>query len=63
MAELAPNFLNILRAKLERDFIPHLPELLDKKHAQEEQDKKQLSRAFSAFVLRLPLKSGVLSPC
>ncbi len=51
MAELAPNFLNILKDKLGRDFVPHLPELLDKKPPQEEQDKKQLSRAFSAFAL------------
>lgn len=59
MAELAPNFLNILREKLETDFIPHLPELIDKKPAQEEQDKKQLSRAFSAFVLHKMLDIGI----
>lgn len=59
MAALAPNFLNILRDKLGKDFVPHLPELLDKKPPQEEQDKKQLSRAFSAFALHKMLDIGI----
>ena len=30
MAALPTNFLNILKDKLEKDFVPHLPELLNK---------------------------------
>lgn len=59
MIALAPNFLNILREKLRKEFVPHLPELLDKKPPREEQDKKQLSRAFSAFVLHKMLDIGI----
>ena len=51
MPALATNFLNILKDKLEKDFIPHLPELLNKERPKADQDKKQLSRAFSGFVL------------
>lgn len=59
MTALPTNFLNILRNKLEKDFIPHLPELLNKERPKADQDKKQLSRAFSAFVLHKMLNVGI----
>jgi hypothetical protein len=60
MAALPTNFLNILRNKLEKDFVPHLPELLNKERPKAEQDKKQLSRAFSGFVLHKMLNVGIV---
>lgn len=59
MPALATNFLNILKEKLEKDFIPHLPELLNKERPKADQDKKQLSRAFSGFVLHKMLNVGI----
>jgi hypothetical protein len=59
MAVLFETYLNILTAKLENDFIPHLPELLDKKRPKEDQDKKQLSRVFSGFVFHKILNIGI----
>jgi len=59
MPALATNFLNILKDKLEKDFIPHLPELLNKERPKADQDKKQLSRAFSGFVLHKMLNLGI----
>lgn len=59
MAALPTNFLNILRNKLEKDFVPHLPELLNKERPKADQDKKQLSRAFSGFVLHKMLNLGI----
>lgn len=59
MTALPINFLNILRNKLEKDFVPHLPELLNKERPKADQDKKQLSRAFSAFVLHKMLNVGI----
>jgi len=59
MAALPTNFLNILRNKLEKDFVPHLPELLNKERPKADQDKKQLSRAFSGFVLHKMLNVGI----
>ncbi|SFC11312.1 AIPR protein [Polaromonas sp. OV174] len=59
MPALPTNFLNILKAKLEKDFVPHLPELIDKKRPKADQDKKQLSRAFSGFVLHKMLNVGI----
>ena len=60
MAALPTNFLNILKAKLEREFVPHLPELLNKNRPKDDQDKKQLSRAFSGFVLHKMLNIGIV---
>jgi len=60
MAALHTNFLNILKTKLERDFVPHLPELIDKTKSKVEQDKKQLSRAFSAFAIHKLLGVGIV---
>lgn len=59
MTALPTNFLNILRNKLEKDFVPHLPELLNKERPKADQDKKQLSRAFSGFVLHKMLNVGI----
>lgn len=59
MPALATNFLNILKDKLEKDFVPHLPELLNKERPKADQDKKQLSRAFSGFVLHKMLNVGI----
>ena len=59
MPALATNFLNILKDKLEKEFIPHLPELLNKERPKADQDKKQLSRAFSGFVLHKMLNVGI----
>lgn len=59
MAALPTNFLNILKTKLEKDFVPHLPELLNKDRPKEDQDKKQLSRAFSGFVIHKMLNIGI----
>ena len=59
MSALPTNFLNILKSKLEKDFVPHLPELLGKERPKEDQDKKQHSRAFSGFVLHKMLNVGI----
>ena len=59
MAALPTNFMNILKDKLEKDFVPHLPELLNKERPKADQDKKQLSRAFSGFVLHKMLNLGI----
>lgn len=56
---LQPNFLSILKEKLERDFVPYLPELIQKTEGKEKQDKKQLSRAFSAFAIHKMLDIGI----
>ena len=39
--------------------MPHLPELLNKERPKVDQDKKQLSRAFSGFVLHKMLNIGI----
>lgn len=59
MSALPPNFLSILTNKLERDFVPYLPELLNKERPKVDQDKKQLSRAFSGFVIHKMLNVGI----
>lgn len=51
MTALAPEYLEILKTVLARRFVPHLPPLLDTKKLPADQQAKQLSRAFSAFVL------------
>lgn len=59
MPALPANFLNILKSKLETDFVPLLPELLNKERPKADQDKKQLSRAFSGYVLHKMLNLGI----
>lgn len=51
MPALAPAYLEILKTVLASRFVPHLPPLLDTKKLPADQEAKQLSRAFSAFVL------------
>lgn len=51
MAALSADYMVLLETALARDFVPHLPPLQDQKKPAEEQRKKNLSRAFSAFVL------------
>lgn len=46
-----PNTLALLKLTLKDKFVPLLPPLLDQKKTQEEKDKKNVSRALSAFVL------------
>lgn len=43
--------LALLKETLKDKFVPLLPPLLDQKKTQEEKDRKNISRAFSAFVL------------
>ncbi len=50
MAALEPHYLGILKTVLATRFVPYLPPLLGKVSAAD-QAAKQLSRAFSAFVL------------
>lgn len=51
MAALQPQFLAPLKELLQQRFVPHLPPLLGQ-GGQEDKPKKQISRAFSAFVLQ-----------
>jgi hypothetical protein len=51
MSALSPEHAVMLNKALETDFVPHLPPLLNKTKPQDEQNKKNLSRAFSAFAL------------
>jgi hypothetical protein len=63
MASLADNFDSILKTKLKAEFVPRLPPLLNKKAKPEEQDKKQLSRAFAGYVLHKHLDLSVVEAC
>lgn len=51
MASLEAQYMVILKKVLAERFVPSLPPLLDTKKPAAEQQAKQLSRAFSAFVL------------
>lgn len=51
MAALQPQFLAPLKDLLQQRFVPHLPPLLGQ-GGREDKPKKQISRAFSAFVLQ-----------
>ena len=59
MTALPANFLSILTKKIEAEFVPHLPELINKDRPKIDQDKKQLSRAFSAFVIHKMLNISI----
>lgn len=59
MAALEPQYMSILKKTLSERFVPFLPPLLNSKQSPAEQDKKQLSRAFSAFALHKVLDIGV----
>lgn len=52
MAPLSAHNMSLLEIALGRDFVPHLPPLLDSSKPVEQQNKKNLSRAFSAYALR-----------
>ena len=52
MPALEPHYVTILEKVLAEIFVPHLPPLLDKTKPAEEQTRKNLSRAFSAFALQ-----------
>jgi hypothetical protein len=51
MAALEPQHMTVLKKILAERFVPSLPPLLDTTKPAAEQQAKQLSRAFSAFVL------------
>lgn len=51
MAALESRYMSILKKVLAERFVPFLPSLLDTTKPPNEQQAKQLSRAFSAFVL------------
>jgi hypothetical protein len=51
MAALEPQHMTVLKKILAERFVPSLPPLLDTTRPAAEQQAKQLSRAFSAFVL------------
>lgn len=51
MAPLSPDYMTLLEMILCRDFIPHLPSLKEQTKPADQQAKKNLSRAFSAFAL------------
>jgi AIPR protein len=51
MAPLSPDYMALLETTLARDFVPHLPPLQDQTKPADQQNKKNLSRAFSAFAL------------
>src|SRR5208283_1434931 len=51
MSALQPYHLSLLEQALAVGFVPHLRPLLDNTRPPEEQHRKNLSRAFSAFAL------------
>lgn len=52
MAPLSDVYMALLESTLAKDFVPHLPLLLDQTKPADQQRKKNLSRAFSAFALQ-----------
>lgn len=51
MAPLSADYMALLETALGKNFVPHLPPLQDLTKPADQQTKKNLSRAFSAFVL------------
>jgi hypothetical protein len=51
MSALAPNYLVLLQRNLSEKYLPYLPPLLDQNKPSDQLEKKNLSRAFSAFAL------------
>ena len=51
MISLQPHYQTLLGITLIENFVPHLPPLLDATRPADEQQRKNLSRAFSAFAL------------
>jgi hypothetical protein len=52
MSALEPQYMAMLERVLDADYVPHLPPLLDTSKPEIEKQKKNRSRAFSAFALR-----------
>ena len=52
MAKIQPAQYELLKAKLDNEFVHHLPEIQDATKTPEQLRTKNLSRAFSAFVLQ-----------
>jgi hypothetical protein len=52
MTGLAAHHLALLEKTLSNDFVPHLPPLLDIRPPAHQQQRKNMSRAFSAFALQ-----------
>lgn len=53
MAPLSAVYMALLETALGKDFVPHLPPLQDLTKPADQQTKKNLSRAFSAFALHI----------
>lgn len=51
MSVLQPHYFTLLEKTLKDDFVPNLPPLLDTTRPVDEQNRKNLSRAFSAFAV------------
>lgn len=60
MAALQPQFLAPLKELLQQRFVPHLPPLLGQ-GGTEENPKKQIARAFSAFILQQKFDLNVIT--
>ncbi|MBC7571720.1 MAG: AIPR family protein [Spirosoma sp.] len=52
MSKIKPAHFELLKTKLDNEFVPHLPEIQDATKTPEQLKTKNLSRAFSAFVLQ-----------
>src|SRR5437016_5239835 len=52
MSALPPQYVIPLKNVLKNDFVPHLPPLLDQTKPLDEQKRKNISRALSAFALQ-----------
>jgi hypothetical protein len=52
MTALSADNMTLLQNALEKEFVPHLPPLEDQTKSVDQQEKKNLSRAFSAYALQ-----------
>lgn len=60
---LSPYFTSVLKKQLTDVFVPHLPALIKPSTSQVENDRKNISRAFSAFVLHKLCGAKVEAAC
>jgi hypothetical protein len=60
MSALEPHYIALLEKNLESAFIPHLPPLLDVTKPADQNKRKNLSRALSAFVLHHTCGIGIV---
>lgn len=58
MSALEATYLAILEQVLDKDFVPHLPPLIDQTKPPAEQTKKNRSRALGAFAIRATCEVG-----